>query len=88
MVGLHSDVTWRHQPADAPSVDLHPPRGSVDLVPSSAHCATCKSDSLVRSRWRLWEWPLLLVLHRPVRCRACGRRAFKPLWAHVPGRGE
>lgn len=86
MVGLNSDVTWRRQPANVPSVDL--PRGSVDMVPSSAHCARCKSDLLVRSRWRLWEWPLLLVIQRPVRCRACGRRGFKPLWTRVPGRAE
>jgi PAS domain S-box-containing protein len=58
----------------------------VDAAPSSAHCSRCKSNLLVRSRWRLWEWPLLLLLHRPVRCRACGRRGFKFLWAGVPGR--
>lgn len=85
MVGLHTDVTSRRNLVDTASID-HLPRGSLDLVPSSAHCARCKSDLLVRSRWRLWEWPLLLLLQRPVRCRACGRRAFKPLWARVPGR--
>lgn len=86
MVGLHSDVTSRRQSASAASIDVPLPRGSMDLTPSSAHCSTCKSDLLMQSRWRLWEWPLLVLLHRPVRCRACGRRGFKPLWAHVPGR--
>lgn len=58
----------------------------IDAAPSSAHCRRCKSNLLVRSRWRLWEWPLLFLLHRPVRCRACGRRSFRFLWAGVPAR--
>lgn len=55
--------------------------GSMDLPPSRAQCKKCHSDALVRSRWRLWEWPILLVLLRPIRCRSCGRRMFKFLWA-------
>jgi PAS domain S-box-containing protein len=62
--------------------------GSVDLAPSSAHCNNCRSDLLVRSRWRVWELPLLPLLLRPVRCRTCGHRAFKFLWAGVPGRSD
>jgi PAS domain S-box-containing protein len=88
MVGLHTDITARMQQQEAAA----PPRltsGSVDLPHSSAHCKTCKSDLLVASRWRLWEWPmLLLLLQRPVRCCSCGRRGLKPLWARVPGRVE
>lgn len=58
----------------------------LDAAPSWAHCSRCQSNLLVGSRWRIWEWPLLLLLHRPVRCRACGRRGFKFLWAGVPAR--
>jgi PAS domain S-box-containing protein len=66
-----------------------PRDGSLDLPASaSAQCSRCRSDRLVRSRWRFLERPMILLLQRPVRCRSCGRRAFKPVWAGVPGRSE
>lgn len=86
VTGLFAEVAARkHAHMDGVARARHA-SGSVDLPPSAAHCGTCRSDLLVQSRWRLWEWPMLLALHRPVRCRSCGRRAFKPLWAGVPGR--
>lgn len=88
MVGLQTDITARKQLAPAKGGQAERAGKSVDLPPSSAHCGACGSDLLVRSRMRLWEWPLLLLLLRPVRCRTCGRRGFKPLWAGVAGRGN
>jgi PAS domain S-box-containing protein len=88
MVGLHTDITAQKQSEAEAAKMARQAAGSVDLPHSSAHCKTCKSDLLMHSRWRIWERPLVFLLHRPVRCRACGRRGFKPLWAGVPGRTD
>jgi PAS domain S-box-containing protein len=88
LVGLTADITALRQAAIEGPGALAPrapkPTGSLDLPVAKTHCSTCKSDLLYRSRWRLWERPLMLLLIRPVRCRSCGRRAFKPIWAGVP----
>ena len=89
MVGLHTDITAQKQAAiDAAKAASRQASGSVDLPHSRTRCKACKSDLLVHSRWRIWERPLIVLLHRPVRCRACGQRGFKPLWAGVPERTD
>lgn len=88
LIGLTADITALKQTAvdgaNPVATRASRPTGSLDLPVAKTHCSTCKSDLLYRSRWRLWERPLMLLLIRPVRCRSCGRRAFKPLWAGVP----
>lgn len=87
MVGTMALITEREQSVEgaAPkSPESAKAAGSADLPVAKCNCSTCKSDLLVRSRWRLWERPLMLLLIRPARCRTCGRRAFKPVWAGVP----
>ncbi|HEY2588279.1 MAG TPA: PAS domain-containing protein [Tepidisphaeraceae bacterium] len=84
VVGLHADITDRKQASESSAPVAPKPAGSVDPRVARTHCKTCNSDLLVRSRWRLWERPMIFLLQRPVRCRTCGRRSFKPLWAGVP----
>jgi hypothetical protein len=39
-------------------------------------CHFCDASSLRRSRLRFSDFPWLLVLHFPVRCRRCSKRQF------------
>jgi PAS domain S-box-containing protein len=81
MVGLHTDISARKGPGAGPAAQGAGRTSSVDLPLSSARCRGCHSDLLVRSRRRVWEWPLALLMLRPIRCRTCGNRALKPFWA-------
>lgn len=41
-----------------------------------SHCRFCGGTSLRRSRLRASDFPTVLLLHWPVRCRRCGKRQF------------
>jgi hypothetical protein len=45
-------------------------------APTSRRCHFCGGASLRRSRLRAFDFPWLLVLHWPVRCRRCSKRQF------------
>lgn len=50
-------------------------------------CSNCQSPFLRRSRTRVSERPLRLVLLRPYRCRDCGYRQYGAVWhARTPER--
>ena len=44
-------------------------------------CGRCGSVDLRRSRTRIWERPLRLLLLRPYRCRDCEHRQYGSFWA-------
>ncbi len=40
-------------------------------------CPYCYTkNQMNRSRFRAWDWFLVLFMHRPYRCRVCRRRFF------------
>jgi hypothetical protein len=43
-------------------------------------CRYCFSSDVHRSGPRVYDFVPLLFLLRPVRCYACSRRQFRPLW--------
>jgi periplasmic protein TonB len=45
-------------------------------------CRKCGSPCLRRSRTRIWERPLRLLLIRPCRCRDCEHRCYVFIWPH------
>jgi len=50
----------------------------VSVLKKNDHrtCVKCGSPNLRRSRTRIWERPLRLLLLRPYRCRDCGHRQY------------
>jgi hypothetical protein len=44
-------------------------------------CPFCHSKNVRRSHARLWEFPFLLFLGRPMRCRVCFYRYFRWPWS-------
>ena len=48
-------------------------------------CPHCDQDEIYASKPQgLGEELLILVLHRPVRCRSCLARFYRPLWLPTP----
>jgi len=52
---------------------MNAPTGSTA---ATRRCNFCSAASLRRSRLRSTDFPWLLVLHWPVRCRRCSKRQF------------
>jgi hypothetical protein len=50
-------------------------------------CLFCLGHSLRTSRYRWYEWPLAMLLLRPLRCADCGRRSVGFLWSADSNRG-
>jgi len=50
--------------------------GNQKAVANARRCNFCSAASLRRSRLRASDFPWLLVLHWPVRCRRCSKRQF------------
>ncbi len=48
-------------------------------------CPHCDQAEIYVSRPQsLWEELLILLLLRPVRCRSCIARFYRPLWVRTP----
>lgn len=48
------------------------------------YCHDCgEKNDVKRSRYRLFEYPLMLALLRPYRCRNCWHRFYAFLWHKV-----
>ena len=48
-------------------------------------CPHCDQEEIYVSRPQgLWEELLILLLLRPVRCRSCEARFYRPLWLPTP----
>jgi hypothetical protein len=45
-------------------------------------CRRCGSPDIRTSRFRAIDYVRVLLLLRPVRCRECGRRSVRLLFAH------
>ncbi len=56
----------------------------LSAKPHYWRCTRCGSPFLRRSRTRIWERPLRLLLLRPYRCRGCGHRFYASIWRHGP----
>jgi TonB family protein len=65
-------------PAVGPTI-LSPCEGMWKYLTAKHHhwrCTRCGCPFLQRSRTRIWERPLRLLLLRPYRCRECGHRCY------------
>jgi hypothetical protein len=52
----------------------------IQFRPSLA-CPRCGgSEDIYRSRWRYWDLLALIFLLRPLRCLACNKRYYAPLF--------
>ena len=45
---------------------------------SCPHC--CRSEIYISKSQDIWEDLMILLLLRPVRCRGCMARFYRPLW--------
>ena len=49
------------------------------------YCPHCHETEIYTSRSRsIWEDLIILLLLRPVRCRGCEDRFYRPLWLPTP----
>lgn len=48
-------------------------------------CQRCFGDRLVKSRFRPYDYPALLLLLRPVRCQSCFNRQYRNVVPIVGG---
>ena len=51
----------------------------------SGPCQRCHGDRFVKSRFRPYDYPALLLLLRPVRCQSCFKRRYRNLVPIVGG---
>ena len=55
------------------------------LVRRRMICTDCQGDSFERSRFRRWEFLMLLLLKRPFRCQQCNARTFRYIGSQTAG---